>query len=107
MGKPATTYFCGNGHVLEHNPHHCLGNYDYDGPKQPCKYCQSKEVFCATEWLDEDYEQFVPEKPIRFDDVLFVKSQPKKNISIPVYDISRLKSFKTKSKKRKKKTRKF
>ena len=97
MGKPATTYFCGNGHLLEHNPHHHFGDYDFGLTlKQPCKYCQSTEVLCTIEWLDDDYEQKVPANPIRFDSILLIKGQPRKKI--PVYDISKLKSRRWKSK---------
>jgi len=70
MGKPATTYFCGNGHILEDNAHHEYGPRDMgaeecmcseytDNPKEyvpePCSVCGSKRELMVTEWRDSDY----------------------------------------------------
>jgi len=95
MGKPATAYFCGNGHLLEDNPHHCFGDYDMmneDEEGSPvCPTCGDKTILVTSEWGDETYPQEVPHEPISHDEK--EKSDHKGNkyfVQIPVYDISRL-----------------
>ena len=104
MGKPQTTYFCGNGHILENNPEHCFGEYDWDEEMNPlCPYCGNTEVFMITGWneevesrnveSDEPWDWFrVSPIPIRHDEIQ--KTDFKGNIYyvlIPAYDISKLK----------------
>lgn len=52
MSKPATTYFCGKGHLLQDNPEGCVGEYDFleDGEYPPCQYCQSVIVVSVLGW---------------------------------------------------------
>ncbi len=103
MGKPATTYFCGNGHLLEDNAHHEFGPRDMrdweDGKGQEllCPYCGSTEEFMTIEWTNEDYwqdgEPEVPLVPIRYLD--FPQTDHKGNkyfAEIGVYDISALRA---------------
>jgi len=108
MGKPATTYFCGNGHLLEDNAHHCYGERDlkseacaYSGygddppvvyKPDPCSICGSTKEIMISEWQDPDYwmngEPDVPLIPIRYD-----KVERKDNYGnvyfqdVPVYDM--------------------
>jgi hypothetical protein len=109
MGKPATTYFCGNGHLLEDNAHHCYGPRDIqaeasmygygDDPSQnympkPCEVCGSVKEIMVMEWHDSDYwadgEPDVPLHPVRHD-----KVERKDNYGniyfedVPVYDMSK------------------
>lgn len=93
MGKPATTYFCENGHLLEDNPHHTYGPRDMrewgDGEVLVCPHCGSKEEFMTIEWGDDDYPQEVPTEPIREDEVECKDHKGNTYFKmIPVYDIS-------------------
>ncbi len=91
MGKPATTYFCGNGHLLECNPDYCFGPRDM-GSHSPCPHCGNDKEFFTTEWSDEETEFGVSSLPISYDDIQ--KTDHLGNmyfVRVPVFDISRLK----------------
>jgi hypothetical protein len=114
MGKPATTYFCENGHLLEDNAHHEYGPRDiYDEacmyanyeeppytPKKPadidgCPFCGSKVELIVCEWHDPDYwqngEPEVLEDPIRQDEIKCVDHKGNEFFRlIDVYDVSKL-----------------
>lgn len=102
MGKPATTYFCGNGHIMEDNQHHCYGNRDMADHAIPCQFCGSMKQIVVTEWHDPDYwgldsdgqplsdHPSVSHIPVRTDKV--EREDHYGNIyyiDVPVYDISR------------------
>jgi len=59
MGKPATTYFCTQGHLVEDNPHHCFGHRDFDGwysgeaESEPCPYCGSEVKTMICDFWDD------------------------------------------------------
>lgn len=97
MGKPATAYFCGNGHCMENNAHHEFGprdtkNLGDDGPTC-CQFCGSTEEYMTLEWGDPDYDQEVPMAPIRHDEIEC--KDHKGNVyfkKIPVFDISALRA---------------
>jgi len=94
MGKPATTYWCGNGHLLEDNSDHTMGTYDshYDGK---CPYCGSAVILMTVDWhgydCDDTYNPEVPYKPVGHFDV-----QQRDHydnlyyIEVPVYNVSKL-----------------
>ena len=53
MGKPATTYFCGNGHITDEAAHHefCDRDNSFGMPDKsvnPCPTCGDIEEFCDT-----------------------------------------------------------
>ena len=66
MGKPATTYWCYNGHLLEDNPHHVLGKYDLledvEGEYLACTICSSKKWVCVVEWHEEGGRGYPPRR---------------------------------------------
>lgn len=97
MGKPATTYFCGNGHLLEDNAHHVYGPRDMrcwsEEVDQVCPHCGSNREFTILEWRDDDYPQSVPTTPIREDEIECKDHRGNTYFKmIPVYDISTLKT---------------
>jgi len=114
MGKPATTYWCGNGHLLEDNAHHEWGERDVrcqeemclapgdpiperDPYKWKCEICGSTEEFMTTEWSDPDYwqdgEPEVPLAPVRYDEVKRVDHRGNEYFEeVGVYDIGELKA---------------
>jgi hypothetical protein len=100
MGKPATAYFCANGHLLEDNPHGCCGKRDEDYSymvdskpvvKEPCPICGDTVELMCLEWGDDDYPcgADVPIKPIGT-----TKVEQKDNygntyyVDIPIFDVS-------------------
>lgn len=104
MGKPATTYFCGKGHILEDNAHHCFGEYDLEIENAAlerreqekvdlpvCPHCGNKDIYTTMEWRNNDHPQDVPAMPIRYDEV--EKTDFKGNkyvIQVPVYNMSHI-----------------
>lgn len=93
MGKPATTYFCGNGHILEDNPEHIFGEYDRDygvfgdsSSSKECPYCKNKQINMVVDWYDSDLPLHVP-----IGELEVLKEDHKGNkyyIKIPVFDVS-------------------
>jgi len=82
MGSPASTFFCGNGHILADIGHH--GIID---TVPPCQYCDDGRVYMTLEWWDSDYGDInrdVPHTPIDYDLKVI-------EVNIPRYDISKLK----------------
>lgn len=78
MGKPATAYFCKNGHLHDQSGHHeycdtdllfeseyCKRYVDptYSPKEILCKFC-GKKLCCVLEWGDFEYDQVVPTEPI-------------------------------------------
>lgn len=112
MGKPATTYWCGNGHLLEDNAHHeygprdlrCMDPYILDDNGEvveenewKCEVCGSTEEYSTIEWSDPDYwqdeEPEVPLAPISYDEVERTDHRGNKYfVRIGVYDISALRA---------------
>lgn len=103
MGKPATDWFCRNGHHVDSAAHHSYCSFDVltidaiDDLEFKCPICPATGLvnFAMTlEWNDPDYgdiDEQVPHTPIRYEDVshhdhygntYFTKE--------PVYDVSRL-----------------
>ena len=92
MGKPATTYWCGNGHMLEDNAHTEFGSYDtWNMDECPeCPICKSTKVIMELEWNDPSCESMVPHKPIRHDEVEKTDCRGNKYyIKIPIYNVSK------------------
>ena len=67
MGKPATDYFCINGHHVDGTCHHGFCDRDLDDEVKPCQFCGSFQIACHLEWGDDEYTQVVPQKPIGVD----------------------------------------
>jgi len=97
MSKPATDWFCENGHHVGSAGHGEYGEYDISKPQPPCTYCGSSCFRLITEWNDCDYwedgdiDQVVNHTPVDLIDV------PKKDhfgndyfVQVEVYDVSKL-----------------
>ena len=79
MGKPATTYFCRNGHLADAGGHGCFCEFDNtDNEDFVCPICGIKgwdNIKCITEWDDPDYwdngniDGIVPHKPVKQEDL--------------------------------------
>ena len=103
MGKPATDWFCRNGHHVDSAVHHyyctfdMLGEGEADDRAFKCPICNmwgSTNFAMVLEWNDPEYgdtDDRVPHTPIRYEDIshhdyygntYFTKE--------PVYDVSKL-----------------
>ena len=69
MGAPSRTYFCKNGHIVEHYDHYKM-EPDKEG-ESLCSVCDSIETKCVMDWADPDYwpegatdDPLVPVSPV-------------------------------------------
>ena len=89
MSKPSTTYFCGNGHLLEDNPAAILGEYDCleVGEYPRCPFCKSPDVVSVLDWHEGC--SAIPYLPIRQEEVERQDHRGNKHFQIlNVYDVS-------------------
>jgi len=87
MSAPAWTRFCVNGHIVDNCPH----GHMCDGVSL-CPICASTDIRSVTEWGDPDYLEglLVPVKPIGYEVETRENKYGKRDVNIPIYDISRL-----------------
>jgi len=96
MGKPATDWFCRNGHHVDgagcHN--YCVFDNLFDEEDWVCPHCGIKghdNFHLITEWNGHIYSSPVPHTPIRNEDVEQHDHYGNKYfVEVPVYDVSKL-----------------
>jgi len=112
MGKPATDWFCENGHHVDSAAHHhfcpldlvyeqqMYADYCENPPEvwvPSCQHCGSTKLNVICEWDDPDYwdkgdcDVIVPHAPIRHDDE--EREDHRGNnyfVKVPIYDVSKL-----------------
>lgn len=99
MSKPPTSYFCENGHLVEHNSYGEFGSLDFEFVSEDsritCPFCKSEKISMLCYWMDEEEycegEITVPHKPIKTEDVeAHDKYGNKYYKEIPVYDVNKI-----------------
>lgn len=94
MGKPATDWFCENGHHFDSGDHHEFCPTDLN--EGQCTICGSKQVRVVIEWCDGVDNPVVPFDPASFCIQEKIDFRGNKYyVQLPIYNVTKL--FKNKS----------